>query len=140
MNFTTVVDWISRALELLGVAVIVIGFISGGVMAAVRLARGERDTVYAMIRKHVGQSILLGLEVLVAADLIRTILVETTIQTVVALAIIVLIRTLLSFSLEIELYGRVPWKGSRESQELARSREKEAGGAAPEAQGLSNAD
>lgn len=60
-----------------------------------------------------GKSILLGLEVLIAADIIRTVAVSPTIESVAVLGLIVLVRTFLSFSLEVELYGRWPWQGRR---------------------------
>ncbi len=63
-----------------------------------------------MIRSYFGRSILLGLEILVAADLIRTVAVEPTLNNVLGLGLIVLIRTFLSFSLEIEIDGIVPWR------------------------------
>jgi hypothetical protein len=62
------------------------------------------------MRQAFGGAILLGLEILVAGDLIRTVAVEPTLDNVIVLGIIVLIRTFLSFSLEIEINGEVPWK------------------------------
>ena len=62
------------------------------------------------MRRYFGRSILLGIEVLVAADLIRTVAVDPTMENVLVLGLIVLIRTFLSFSLEIELEGVVPWR------------------------------
>jgi uncharacterized membrane protein len=66
--------------------------------------------VYRNIRGYFGKSILMGLEILVAADLIRTVAVDPTMQNVLVLGLIVLIRTFLSFSLEIEIEGIAPWK------------------------------
>jgi uncharacterized membrane protein len=73
-------------------------------------ARGGR-AIYRSFRNRLGRSIILGLELLVAADILRTISTEPTLQQVVVLGIVVLIRTFLSFSLEIELEGRWPWEG-----------------------------
>ena len=75
-----------------------------------------------MLRRYFGTSILLGLEVLVAADLIRTVAVEPTMSNVLVLGLIVLIRTFLSFSLEIEMDGVVPWRrGPREARYAAKA-------------------
>ncbi len=111
MDYTTFMDHVTRAFEIVGVAVLVVGFIIGFVRALVaRLRRGTSEGVYVMIRSYFGRSILLGLEVLVAADLIRTVAVDPTMQNVLVLGLIVLIRTFLSFSLEIEIEGVVPWR------------------------------
>jgi Protein of unknown function (DUF1622) len=61
-------------------------------------------------RQHVGRVILLGLEVLIIADIVQTITIDPTLESALTLALIVLVRTFLSFSLEIELHGRVPWR------------------------------
>ena len=111
MSYTTFMDHVTQAFEIVGVAVLVVGFIVGFVRALVaRLRTGTSVGVYVMIRSYFGRSILLGLEVLVAADLIRTVAVDPTLQNVLVLGLIVLIRTFLSFSLEIEIDGVVPWR------------------------------
>ena len=111
MGYTTFMDYVTRGFELVGVAVLVVGFVAGFVRALVaRLRNGTSEGVYVMIRSYFGRSILLGLEVLVAADLIRTVAVEPTMENVLVLGLIVLIRTFLSFSLEIEIDGVVPWR------------------------------
>ena len=111
MSYTTFMDHVTQAFEIVGVAVLVVGFIVGFVRALfARLRTGANEGVYVMIRSYFGRSILLGLEVLVAADLIRTVAVGPTLQNVLVLGLIVLIRTFLSFSLEIEIDGVVPWR------------------------------
>lgn len=65
---------------------------------------------YDLFRRKLGRSILLGLEFLVAADIINTVSIKPTMESVTILGLIVLIRTFLSFSLEIELEGKLPWK------------------------------
>jgi uncharacterized membrane protein len=109
VSFKEIMDLVSRCFEVAGIAVLGVGFISGFVLAARNLLRGERG-VYNMIRSYFGRSILLGLEILVAADLIRTVAVDTTLENVLVLGLIVLIRTFLSFSLEIEIEGISPWR------------------------------
>ena len=110
MDFTEIMSVVSRGFEVVGIAVLVIGFLTGLFLALRDLARGQRHGVYRMIRKYFGQSILLGLEILVAADLIRTVAVDPTMENVLVLGLIVLIRTFLSFSLEIEIEGVAPWR------------------------------
>ena len=98
---------VSRAIELLGIGVIVVGL----VFALINFARGFRAaSAYATLRQQVGKAILLGLEVLVAADIIMTVTTEPTIENVAVLGLVVLIRTFLSFSLEVELEGKWPWQ------------------------------
>jgi uncharacterized membrane protein len=109
MTFVDVMDTVTRVFEGLGVAVLVVGFVAGFLVAGRDLRRG-RPGVYRNIRAYFGKSILMGLEILVAADLIRTVAVDPTMQNVLVLGLIVLIRTFLSFSLEIEIEGMAPWK------------------------------
>ena len=101
-------SYVSRGFEIVGVMVLVIGFALGSIRAAARLvARVAPRASYDVMRRYFGRSILLGLEILVAADLIRTVAVDPTWQNVVVLGLIVLIRTFLSFSLEVEMDGVV---------------------------------
>jgi uncharacterized membrane protein len=104
-------DHISRAFEWIGVGVIVGAFLLT-VAFAVRDANQHRGTaeMYERVRRVFGRGLLLGLEVLVAADLIRTVAVEPTLNNVEVLGILVLIRTVLSFSLDVEIDGALPWR------------------------------
>jgi uncharacterized membrane protein len=90
-----------------------------GAVVALGLALRDRGgggrTVYRSFRNRLGRAIILGLELLVAADILRTISTEPTLEQVVVLGIVVLIRTFLSFSLEVELEGRWPWQTHREA-------------------------
>ncbi len=83
---------------------------------ALRDAAGGAAMVFRSFRNRLGRAIILGLELLVAADILRTISTQPTLQQVVVLGIVVLIRTFLSFSLEIELEGRWPWQGGRREE------------------------
>ena len=96
-------------LDAAGVVIIVIGSAIAFALTAVRLARRERD-IYRRFRQRLGQSILLGLELLVAGDIVRTVAASPTLTSVAILAVIVLIRTFLSFSLEVEITGQWPWQ------------------------------
>ncbi len=109
MYFTEVMDWVSRGFEVAGVVVLIAGFVSGAWRSAA-LWRRARESSYQVVRRSFGRSILLGLEILVAADLIRTVAVDQTWQNVLTLGVIVLIRTFLSFSLEVEMDGVWPWR------------------------------
>jgi hypothetical protein len=88
----------------------------------VQVARGGRAQSYEDLRRSLGCSILLGLEILVAADIIRTIAITPTFTTVGMLGLIVVVRTLLSFSLEAELDGQWPWRQARGRQVSGRRR------------------
>jgi uncharacterized membrane protein len=104
-------ETIARAFEGIGAVVLLGGFVLSMVLAA-RSLRTSRDgrAAYRVMRQSFGGAILLGLEVLVAADLLRTVAVAPTMENVLALGIIVLIRTVLSFSLDIEIEGVAPWR------------------------------
>jgi len=101
---------ISILFEIAGVACIVIGFVVALVRAGVRVRTGDNEGAYLAFRATFGHSILLGLEILVAADLIRTIAVEPTLENLAVLGALIAIRTLLSWSLEVEIDGRWPWR------------------------------
>ena len=109
MTFVEVVEDVGKCLDAAGVVVIVVGGIAAGVTAAIGASRHTPNS-YRQFRQQLGRSILLGLELLVAADIIRTVAVAPTLQGVAVLAGIVLIRTFLSFSLELEITGRWPWQ------------------------------
>ncbi len=98
-------------IEMLGVSIIVLLAFYALVLGVIRLVkRSEAETTFRQVRQRLGQGILLGLEFLVAADIIHTVAVELTFETVGVLAIIVLIRTFLSFTLDVELTGNWPWQ------------------------------
>lgn len=103
-------EHVARGFELIGVAVLVTGLV-WSVAVAVRLWRGAGGRrAYQALRELFGGALLLGLEVLVAADLIRTVAVAPTLEGVAVLGLIVLIRTFLSFSLQVEIEGVPPWR------------------------------
>jgi len=97
------------AIDAAGVVVIVTGAAIALVVTAVRLSRRESD-VYRRFRQQLGRAILLGLELLVAGDIVRTVAASPNLTSVAILAAIVLIHTFLSFSLEVETTGRWPWQ------------------------------
>lgn len=97
--------------ELLGIISMVVGFVIAGILAYRALARKEGGSVaYHTLRVTVGGAILLGLEILVAADLVRTITSNPSIEEALILGLVVLIRTVLSMSISIEVEGVLPWR------------------------------
>lgn len=115
MDEASWVHLVTRIVEIVGTAIIVVGSFGALASFLARLLRSteSRDALVARFRSSLGQSILLGLEFLVAADIINTVAVEPTIRSLIVLAGIVLIRTFLSFSLEVEIEGRWPWQKNR---------------------------
>lgn len=112
---------VTRIIELTGIAVIALGVFGTLFLFAWRCARGvDRDEAVTNLRSSLGRAILLGLELLVAADIINTVAVEPTLDSIAVLAGIVAIRTFLSFSLEAEIDGRWPWQRARQQRERSR--------------------
>jgi uncharacterized membrane protein len=111
MTFNETMDDIAKGFEAVGVAVLAVGFVVGFVRAGLAFVREEsRPVIYRRLRSFIGRTILLSLEILIAADLIRTVAVDPSIENVGVLALIVLIRTVLSFTLDVEIEGRLPWR------------------------------
>lgn len=118
MTFQEIMEGVGKAVDAAGVAAIVLGAIAATVIAAVALLRRRKEEgVYHRYRQHLGRSILLGLELLVAADIIRTVAITPTFESVGVLGLIVLIRTFLSWSLELEISGRWPWQKEKSGAE-----------------------
>ncbi len=103
------IDYIARIIEAVGVLTIVIG--AGiALVKFIFSIQKVKPRSYKLLRQELGKGILLGLEILVAGDIIATVVTEPTMDKVLILAVIVLIRTFLSLSLEVELEGRFPWQ------------------------------
>jgi len=116
MSYEELMRHVVQGFEVIGVFVLVLGSAVAFVRYVLDIARGERETAFVKVRRGVGRAILLGLEVLIIADIVRTITIATTLESAVTLGIIVLVRTFLSFSLEIELEGVVPWRKAASTQ------------------------
>ena len=113
MDLTNVYAVIVTVFDLLGAATIVIGVILSIIMAIVALSAGKGGAeAIRILRNVLGGAILLGLEVFVAADLIRTITEVPSLTNVLSLGLIVVIRTVLSFTIQIEIEGTLPWRKS----------------------------
>jgi len=108
VSYEETVGDVAKAVEAVGVAILVGGAIGAFAWSAREMSRRAAG-VYTGLRRNLGRVILLGLEVLIIADIIRTIVVDPSIESVGVLGLIVLIRILLSFSLEVEIDGAWPW-------------------------------
>ncbi len=112
-DFKDVVDTISKVIDAVGVLVIVAGMAIAAVTFLAAQRGATREPSYRVFRQQVGRAILLGLEFLVAADIIRTVAIDPTFRGVGVLAVLVVVRTFLSFTLALELEGRWPWQARR---------------------------
>jgi uncharacterized membrane protein len=120
VSFHETMELVVQGFEVAGVAILVGGSVLAFVSATLELRGGGGQAAYERARQGVGRAILLGLEVLIIADIVLTITVERTIDSALTLGLIVLVRTFLSFSLEIELEGSLPWRrGSTEKRPAA---------------------
>lgn len=117
MRFEQIMENVARAFEVVGVAIIVIGGVAA--LAAGLKNFGNLDQLYVDVRRSFGRPIILGLEVLVAADIIQTITIDPSIESVGVLGILVLVRIALSFSIDIEVDGVLPWRRAETESALA---------------------
>jgi uncharacterized membrane protein len=115
--FSEVMEYVTRGFEAVGVVVLVVG----GIGALVRAARsGKRGgDFYQTLRREFGHALLLGLEILVAADIVKTVSVDSSLESVVILGVLVIVRTLLSVSLDAEIDGALPWRRRQLEREAA---------------------
>jgi uncharacterized membrane protein len=111
MELEEVIEAVGKVLDVVGVAIIAVGVVAGLALYVRDVRRVDEPlAAYKLVRRRIGRVILLGLEVLVGADIIRTVATSPTFTSVGVLAIIVAIRTFLSFTLELEITGRWPWQ------------------------------
>lgn len=110
-NIFSFIEYTATGMEVIGILIIIIG----GLLSLGRYLfkkQGENFRSFKIIREELGRAILLGLEFLVAADIIATVVFDSSLEQILKLGLIVLIRTFLSFTLEIEIEGKFPWKQS----------------------------
>jgi uncharacterized membrane protein len=119
MHYPRIIETLGSFIDIAGVVLIIVGLLIASARYLRSLSRVTGS--YKLFRQDIGRAILLGLEVLVAADIIRTVAVTPTLTSVAVLAGIVIIRTFLSFSLEVELEGRFPWQTRDEPVENAKA-------------------
>lgn len=114
----TIVDWIevaATAIEILAVLIIVVSIVYSVFRYALRgLRKVEDESPYRALKARLGHAMLLGLEILVAADIVRTVALEATLESVLILGLLVLVRTFLSWALDVEIEGRWPWQSGPE--------------------------
>jgi len=110
MEFTDIISISGYAIEAVGVLVVVIGSILSSVTFIRSYQQLPEGTAYRTYRRQLGRSIMLGLEFLIAGDIIRTVIVADTLENVAVLGMIILIRTFLSVTLHLEVEGRWPWQ------------------------------
>lgn len=109
-----IVSLVGELIDLAGVAIIAVGVVVGALLFLRDYfdASTRHIDAYDNLRTFIGRTILLGLEFLVAGDIIKTVAIEPTINSVLVLAIIVLVRTVLSLSIDVEIDGRWPWQAA----------------------------
>jgi len=111
MSFDHVISEVVKVVEAFGAGIMVLGGLAAFLVFVVRSIRpAPARESYDELRRNLGRCILVGLEVLIVADIVRTIIVDPTVKSVVVLGIIVIIRIALSFSLEVEIDGFWPWR------------------------------
>lgn len=110
MTLEHVLELVVNLFEILGVGILVVGSVASFVLYGQDVRHADRRTAYERLRVNIGRTILVGLEVLIVADIVLTVAIDQTIESALTLGLIVLVRTFLSFSLEIELEGVVPWR------------------------------
>jgi len=123
-GISPLIEIVGQGVDVAGVALIVIGLIYATVLFLLGQLRQPNDA-YEQYRKRLGRCLLLGLEVLVAADIIRTVAITPTFESLGVLALLVIIRTFLSWTIEVEVDGRFPWQG-RGKEGRARAEAEEA--------------
>jgi uncharacterized membrane protein len=114
----TIIEWAALTIEILGASVIVAGVLRVAIMhGTIRyLFQLDKPGAYESYKHQMGRSLLLGLEFLVAGDVVRTVALEPTLNNVAVLGLLVLIRTFLGWSLAVEIEGRWPWQPRTEKQ------------------------
>jgi len=113
MDFLQLISIAGYAVEAVGVLVIVIGSCTSSVVFLSAFRREPAGVAYKGYRRQLGRSIILGLEFLIAGDIIRTVIVADTLQNVAILGLIILIRSFLSVTLHLEVEGRWPWQAEK---------------------------
>ena len=119
MSFDSLMELVVHGFEIGGVVILVVGSVAAFVHAGLSYRKVGPQKAYELARRNVGRAILLGLEFLIIADIVLTITVDPTLASALALGLIVLVRTFLSFSLEVELEGALPWRRAAMERERA---------------------
>ena len=110
MTLDQAVEAVGKSVDVAGILIIVVGAVAASVRYVVGARGGRASEAYSLYRRNLGRAILLGLEFLVAGDIIRTVAISPTFSSVGVLGVIVLIRTFLSVALQVETEARWPWQ------------------------------
>jgi uncharacterized membrane protein len=105
------IEYSAQVIEMFAVAIIMIAIVHGTIRYLIRVNQQMSDA-YQRLKAQLGKALLLGLEFLVAADIVRTVALEPNLQNVIILGLLVIIRTFLSWSLVVEIEGRWAWRGA----------------------------
>lgn len=116
-NVKHYIDYISRIIEIVGILTIFSGLIYS-LFIFFKTIINKKPNQYRVLRQTLGKSILLGLEILISADIIATVSTEPTLRSVTILGLIVMIRTFLSLSLQVELEGKLPWQAGNKNKKV----------------------
>jgi uncharacterized membrane protein len=103
------IEYVARALELIGVTVIALAFVHAMIRGAFHFGQKRKDA-YERLKVYLGKALLLGLEFLVAADIIRTVMIEPTTAGILSLGLLVVVRIVLGWSIAVEIEGCWPWR------------------------------
>lgn len=112
ISFFSVINFIGYIVEVVGVVIILLGMGNAALRYAGRYASKQEADIYHGFRREIGRAMLLGLEFLVAGDIIRTVVVADSVSNVASLGLVVLIRTVLVFTIHLEVEGRWPWQAA----------------------------
>ena len=113
MQFTEIISFAGYAIEAVGVLVVLIGSCISSVIFIRTFRQLPEGAAYRTYRRQLGRSIILGLEFLIAGDIIRTVVVAATLENIASLGLIILIRSFLSITLHLEVEGRWPWQAEQ---------------------------
>ena len=119
-GYEQLMSGVVKVFEVVGVAVLIVGSVFAFAVYARQLLGGvSRITAFTSLRAQLGRAILLGLEILVIADIVRTIVVAPTLDSALTLGVIVVVRVLLSFAIDVEVDGVAPWRKATVDQQAS---------------------
>ena len=111
-----IIETVSRGIEFIGVAVIVLAFLYAIIRSIAHWGQ-KKGNAYDRLRVFIGKALQLGLEFLVAADVIRTVLIEPTLQPLLALGLLIVVRTILNWSITVDIEGCWPWQLAKKGKD-----------------------
>ena len=108
--FFELISAVGYAIEAFGVAIIIYGAVRATIRAKNQLSTADKEQLFWEFRREIGRAMMLGLEFLIAGDIVRTVVVDHTLTDVASLGLLVLVRTVLVFTIHLEVEGRWPWQ------------------------------